>query len=203
LRVRVKALGVSVIIALVVGLSSATATSERRPRVTIIGDSVAASILYTPQAASYLRHRYDLKLDLEVCRRLVAPSCAYQGHTPTTALEAIRARQGHLGRTVAIDVGYSDAASTYRTGLDRVMRALVSEGVHTVVWTTFRETSTSYHLMNGVIRNARRRWKQLRVADWNAWSQGHAWFAGDGVHLNGAGAIGLAHLLAKTIGSGR
>ena len=66
MRVHVKAMGVSVVIALVAGLSSATAASERRPRVTIIGDSVAASILYTPQAASYLRHRYDLKLDLEV-----------------------------------------------------------------------------------------------------------------------------------------
>jgi hypothetical protein len=202
-HVRARTLTLVVAMALVAGLSSANAAPERRPRVTIIGDSVAASILYTAQAQRYLQHRYDLKLDLAVCRRLVAASCAYQGHTPTTALEAIRERRGHLGRTVAIDVGYSDAASTYKAGLDRVMRALVSEGVRTVVWTTFKETSTSYRLMNGVIRHAKRRWKQLRVADWNAWSAGRPWFAGDGLHLNGAGAIGLAHLLARSIGGGR
>jgi len=172
--------------------------------VTIIGDSVSASILYTPQARRYLNRRYDVKLDLEVCRRLVAASCVYQGNQPSTALQAVKARNGHLGHTVAIDVGYSDAASTYRAGLDRVMRALVSEGVQTVVWTTLRENSnTTYRLINGVIRHANRRWKQVRVADWNAWSQGHGWFAGDGIHLNGSGAEGLARLFARTIGSGR
>ena len=171
---------------------------------TIFGDSVAASILYVPAAQSYLHHRYDVKLDLAVCRRLVAPSCVYQGRQPSTALEAIRARRGHLGRTVVMDVGYSDDASTFRPDLDRIMRTLRSEGVRTVVWTTFRENgNSSYHLMNGVMRNAHRRWPGLRVADWNAWSQGHAWFASDGLHLNPAGAIGLAHLIAKTVGTGR
>ena len=171
---------------------------------TIFGDSVAASILYVPAAQHFLRRRYDVKLDLAVCRRLVAASCVYQGHQPSTALEAIRARRGHLGRTVVMDVGYSDEASTFRTGLDRVMRTLLSEGVRTVVWTTFRENGNeSYRLMNGVIRNARRRWPQLKVADWNAWSQGHAWFASDGLHLNAAGAVGLAHLITRTVGTGR
>jgi hypothetical protein len=190
------------IVAVAVGAASAAPT--KRPRVTVIGDSVAASLLYVPAAPSVLRRVYDLKLDLEVCRRLVQASCVYQGKQPTTALEAVKRRRGTLGRTVVIDVGYSDAASTYRAGLDRVMRALVAAGARRVVWTTLREKGNSgYRLINMVVRRSERRWKQLRVADWNAWSQGRPWFSGDGYHLNGDGAIGLARMIKKTVGSGR
>jgi hypothetical protein len=202
--VQPRGLGAALAVAVLAAASAATAAPAKHPRVTIIGDSVSASILYVPEAQRILRHRYDLKLDLAVCRRLVAASCVYQGTQPSTALEVVKARRGHLGRTVVIDVGYSDAASTYKAGLDRVMRALVASGARTVVWTTLRENgNTTYHLINWVIRRSRRRWKQLRVADWNGWSQGHAWFSGDGLHLNGDGAVGLARLIGKTIGTGR
>jgi hypothetical protein len=60
---------------------------------------------------------------------------------------------------------------------------------------TLRERYENYHLMNEVIRNARRRWPQLVVADWNAYSAGRPWFAPDGIHLNASGAFGLAQLL--------
>jgi hypothetical protein len=185
-------------------VATAAGSPARRPRVTIIGDSVSASLLYVPTAQRILRRRYDLKLDLEVCRRLVVASCVYQGRQPPTALQAIKRRRGTLGRTVVIDVGYSDAASAYRAGLDRVMRALVSAGARRVVWITLRERGDSnYRLINRVIRRSRRRWKQLRVADWNGWSRDRPWFAGDGLHLNGDGAVGLARLIRKTVGSGR
>jgi hypothetical protein len=184
--------------------SGADATPTKRPRVTIIGDSVSASLLYVTAAQHLLRRRYDLKLDLEVCRRLVVASCVYQGTQPTTALEAVKRRRGTLGRTVIIDVGYSDTGSTYPAGLDRVMRALRAAGARRVIWTTLRENgSANYHVINTAIRHARRRWPQLRVADWNSWSRGRPWFADDGLHLNGDGAIGLARLFRKTAGDGR
>jgi hypothetical protein len=171
--------------------------------VTVIGDSVSASLLYVPAAQQVLRNRYDLKLDLEVCRRLVAAGCVYQGRRPTTALQAVKARRGTLGNTVVIDVGYSDAASTYRSGLDHVMRALVAAGARQVVWMTLRDNgSSNYRRINAVIRRSHNRWKQLRVADWNSWSRGRPWFAADGLHLNGRGAVGLARLIRKSVGSG-
>jgi hypothetical protein len=186
-------------VAVAVGLWSAPGTAARKPRVTFIGDSVSASINYVPQARRYLQHRFDIRFDLAVCRRLVAASCFYQGVQPPTALQEVYARRGSLGRIAVIDVGYNESASTYRAALDRVMRALVGSGVREVVWVTLRATTGNYALINQVIRRAAHRWRQLHVADWNAWSHGEPWFGSDGLHLNAAGALGLARLVGKTI----
>jgi hypothetical protein len=116
----------------------------------------------------------------------------------------VRARRGHLGETVVIDVGYNDDSYGYRQGVDKMMRALLSEGVRTVIWTTLYENgSSTYHTIyihnNRVIRQAAKRWKQLRIADWNALCQGHSWFGSDGLHLNGAGAKALVGLFKQAI----
>ena len=75
------------------------------------------------------------------------------------------------------------------------MQALVDAGVSRVVWVTLHVDRDNYSLINGVIENAPTRWPQLRVADWNAFSAGKAWFGYDAVHLNDSGAVGLARLL--------
>ena len=62
-------------------------------RVTFVGDSVPASISYTPQAQAILSRGVDLRLDLRVCRRLVTESCSFQGATPPTALQSVQARR--------------------------------------------------------------------------------------------------------------
>jgi hypothetical protein len=194
----------TVAVALAALSPAAGGAARHKPRVTFIGDSVAGSILENPAAAHYLERFFDARFDLQVCRRLVAPSCAYQGNQPSTALDAIRARAGHLGQTVVIDVGYNDDSYGFRQGVDKVMHTLLSEGVHRVIWTTLYENgSSSYHSTyihnNRVIRQAAKRWKQLRIADWNALCQGHSWFGSDGLHLNGPGAMALAHLLRQAI----
>jgi hypothetical protein len=204
-------LGVLIVIgavALTALSAAAGGTARHKPRVTFIGDSVAGSILENPAAARYLERYVDARFDLQVCRRLVAPSCVYQGHQPSTALQVVRARRGHLGETVVIDVGYNDDSYGFRQSLDKVMRALLSEGVHTVIWTTLYENgSSSYHTVyihnNRVIREAAKRWKQLRIADWNALCRGHSWFGSDGLHLNGAGAMALARLFKQAIADAR
>ena len=183
--------------------SGGSAASESPPRVTMIGDSVPAALDYVTSARRYLTRGYDMRLDLRVCRRLVAASCTYQGSTPATAYQTISSLGRSIGQTAVIDVGYNDAASTYRSGLDTIMRALVKQHVQTVVWVTMREERSEYALINGAIRHATGRWPQLVVADWNAASRGHdSWFASDGLHLNSAGAWGLAHLIRHTLQSG-
>ena len=92
-------------------------------------------------------------------------------------------------------VGYNDSASRYRSGLDRVMRALRKAGVDDVVWVTLGETRANYELINGVIRKASSRWRELTIADWAALSRGKSWFAGDGLHLEPDGAMALARLV--------
>jgi hypothetical protein len=192
-------------IALVAAAAASAASSapavKRPARVTMIGDSVSAALDYVDTARRYLGRGLDFNFVLDVCRRLVAPSCTYQGVTPATGLQVVLGAGRSLGRLVVIDVGYNDYASTYRSDLDRVMRALVAAKVRTVVWVTLRETRGNYVVINSVIRAARKRWPQLVVADWNAYSRGHdSWFGdSEGLHLSGDGAMGLARLLRPIV----
>jgi hypothetical protein len=201
---RLGVLIVLVVVALMALSAAAGGTARHKPRVTFIGDSVAGSILENPAAARYLERYFDARFDLQVCRRLVVASCVYQGHQPSTALETVRARRGHLGQTVVIDVGYNDDSYGYKQGVNKMMRSLLSEGVKTVIWTTLYENgSSSYHTVyihnNRVIRQTAKRWKQMRIADWNAACQGHSYFGSDGLHLNGPGAMALARLFRQAI----
>jgi hypothetical protein len=184
---------------LAAGASAPSAPSVREP-LTIIGDSVAASLQY-PNAERYLGRTFVLDLDVKVCRRLVAPSCPYHGIVAPSALDAILARRGAIAPTVVVDVGYNDAASTYPDDLDRVMHALVAAGASKVVWVTLRRYgSVRRARINGAIRAAQARWPRLRIANWGRWSRGHpSWFVSDGIHLDRFGALGLARLIRHAV----
>jgi hypothetical protein len=178
------------------GLLVATGAEAKRPmHVTFVGDSVSASITYIPAARAQLRKGLDVRLDVRVCRRLVQTSCAYQGSTPTTALQAVQGYGPSLGRVLIVMVGYNESADGYRRGIDQVMRAALAGGVEGVVWVTLRDTLSIYHQTNVAIKSGARRWPQLVVADWNAYSSGRPWFRSDGLHLTSTGASGLAGFL--------
>lgn len=169
----------------------------------MIGDSIMASFDYVPAARRTLGKGLDLRADNAVCRRLVTASCPFQGSTPATALDVIRARGRSLGAVVVINVGYNDWSAVY--DVDRVMKALTRAGVRQVVWVTLREAggnASLYASSNGRIRTADRRWKSLVVADWNAYSRGRPWFRPDGLHLTPSGAMALARLLRPLVAAG-
>lgn len=178
---------------------SSTAADAGRPRVTFIGDSVAASLTYVDSARRLLGKGLDLRLDLKVCRRLVAPSCTYQGVMPATALQVVRASGAGLGDVVVLMIGYNDSASSYRSGLDQVARALRKAGVDRIVWVTLGETRENYTLINGVIRRAPSRFPEIAIADWASASRGKPWFGGDGLHLDAEGATALARLIRAKV----
>ena len=186
-------------VVLAAGSSAAGSPAGRAP-LTVIGDSVAASLQY-PSAERYLQRTFRLDLDVKVCRRLVAPSCPYDGVQAPSALEAIQTRHTPVSPTVVVDVGYNDAASTYANDLDRVMHALMTAGAARVVWVTLRRYgSVRRARINRMIRVARARWPELRVADWSRWSRGHpSWFVYDGIHLDRLGAMGLARLIRRAV----
>jgi hypothetical protein len=191
------------VLALVVLLGiagSASAASTAKPRVTVIGDSVAQSFEYVASARRLLGRGLDVRSDTAVCRRLVAASCVFQGAQPKTALEVVAAQSGSLGSVVIVNVGYNDWAAVY--DVDRVMRALAGAGVRSVIWVTLRTTTANYAQNNARIRSAARRWKKLALADWNAYSRGEPWFRSDGLHLTPTGAQGLARLLRPLVLAG-
>ena len=194
-------LGAAVFAVLVAAaLAGATATDARSPiPVTFVGDSIPASISYIPAAQARLRPGLKVRLDLRVCRRLVQPSCTFQGETPPSALEAVQGYGRSLGRVLIVNVGYNESSDGYRQGIDRIMRAALAQGAAGVVWVTLRETRDIYHRTNVVIKAAAKRWPQLLVADWNSFSGGKPWFGDDGLHLTATGATALATFLRPSI----
>ena len=198
-----KTIAVAGAIALVCA-AAAFAEDASRTRVTVIGDSIAASFDYVPAARRYLGKGLDLRSDAVVCRRLVATSCPFQGSTPSTALQVVGSKRRELGPVVVVNVGYNDWPAVY--DVDRMMRALKTAGVRSVVWVTLREATSYadvYAQSNARIRKAASRWKgRLVVADWNAYSRGKPWFRQDGLHLTTSGALGLARLLRPLVLAG-
>ena len=191
---RLATLIVAVLAAAAVAAPPATPASSRVP-VTFVGDSVPASIAYVPAAEAQLQRGLLVRLDLRVCRRLVQPSCRFQGATPTTALQAVQGYGRALGKVLVVNVGYNEGAQGYRRGIDRVMRSALQQGARGVVWVTLRETRDVYHGTNLAIRRAARQWPQLVVADWNAYASGKPWFGDDGMHLTSTGARALVSFL--------
>jgi len=197
---RTAALVSAVILACLVACGGASATSSAKPRVTLIGDSITESFEYVPSARRYLGRGLDLRSNNAVCRRLVASSCTFHGEQSATALDVIRGLGSALGPVVVINVGYNDWAAVY--DVDKVMRALGAARVRTVVWVTLRETTSNYAQNNVRITKATRRWRNLVVADWNAYSRGKPWFRADGLHLTTAGATSLSRLLRPLVLAG-
>jgi hypothetical protein len=193
-RVCVVLLGVWVLSNSIASAGAAT----KKTVVTVISDSVAASISYVPAAQADLEHGLAVRLDLKVCRRLIEPSCPYEGSAPPTALSAVKSYGSRLGQVLVVDVGYNDSSSGYARGIDTIMRAALKQGVRSVVWVTLREDggyASDYRSINAEIKTATRRWPQLIVADWNAYSAGKSWFGTDGLHLTASGATALASFL--------
>ena len=186
------------VVALVL-VASASPAQRARPRVSVIGDSIITALAYTSQARSLLGRDIDLHFLAVVCRRLVQPSCWYNGTRPTTALDVIQTNGQSLGPTVIVESGYNEYVQQYPDDIDTVMKALTAAGVQTVLWMTLREQRPDYSSMNAQIRAAAARWPQMVVVDWNAASRDHVWFGDDGLHLNYQGALAMARQLRKFV----
>jgi hypothetical protein len=175
------------------GAGTAPATG---PRVTMFGDSIADSLNYVPEARAILGEGIDLRLELAPCRKLVPAGCVYQGARPSSVLDIVKdSTLAQLGNIVVIAVGYNDPENNYETDMAQVVNALVDRGVGHVIWLTLREQTDDYRQINHIIEAQAPRWPELRVADWEAWSRGKDWFNPDGLHLNAAGAMGMATLI--------
>src|SRR5437764_7236481 len=197
LRVLAAAVAASAAVGATSALSARNAVTTR---VTVFGDSAAEVLDYVADAKAYLGSGLDMNWQLKVCRRLVQLSCPYQGVRPPTVLDVVQAAPvGGLGSIAVVDVGYNDYVDQYQSDMETVLKALVAKGVDHVIWTTLHEVRSDYRSINATIRAEAARWPQVTIADWNAAAQGQDWFNSDGIHLNSAGAWGLAKLLRPLI----
>ena len=173
-----RALLAATALAACVGWGTSGAAVTAAPRVTLVADSVGGVLFWQRHARDELARGIDLRIDIRTCRRLVAEGCVYDGERPPSALDAIRALGPALGQVVVIDVGYNDPPNGFAAGIDRVMRALADAGVEQVVWVTLRERRASWAEINDQIREARKRWPQLAVGEWELETRDHdGWFA--------------------------
>ena len=185
--------------ALLVATGTSGAATTAAPRVTMVADSVGGVLFWDRDAREDLSRGMDFRIDIRTCRRLVTEGCVYDGGRPPSALDAIREIGPALGSVVVIDVGYNDAPEGYGAALDRVMHALLDEGVQRVVWVTLRERRPSWAEINDEIRDGAKRWPQITVGEWDRESTGHDdWFA-DGIHMTADGGAGFARFIRPLV----
>ena len=79
MRMRFGVAGTLLLVALLAALAlGPAAESAGAVKLTFIGDSKAAGIEFSRKAKRLLARGNDVRRDLKVCRRLVAPSCDYR-----------------------------------------------------------------------------------------------------------------------------
>ena len=189
---------------LVVGACCALAAgawAARRPQqhVTIFSDSVGASLNWDSTAKRIVERGNQVLFELHPCGRLVQVGCI--APPPPSVLETVRILGRRIGPTVVVFVGYNDSPITYRNGMPVVLRAMRKRGVRHVLWLTLRAVNKQYIDINHAIYAARQKWAPfLSVLDWNHYSALHtSWYASDGIHMSGAGAVAFASYLHRSL----
>jgi hypothetical protein len=196
-----------------IGFAACGPPAPSGPRVTLIGDSTMAGMVWYESAThpqEVIRAKYDMTISAESCRRLVAPSCRGRfGYVPTNTMTVLRQMRGGLGKAVVIMAGYDDVDIS--SGIDAVMQETQAQGIKHVIWLNY-PTNVPYVLPGGfparslytrhnvALYFATYRYKTLHVADWDAYSRGRVgWLAGDGIHLTPGGAVELAKFIKSQL----
>ncbi|MGZ4700265.1 MAG: hypothetical protein ACXV98_03555 [Ilumatobacteraceae bacterium] len=196
-------------------VSAAANPPPDAPAVSLIGDSTMAGMLWDVTTADDPRDivgsAYRLTFNAESCRRIVVASCRGRfGSVPQSVVPLMKTTlKGQLGEALVVMAGYDDASIT--NAADQVVAEAEAQGVIRVLWLNYR-TNTEYILPGGLaardlydshnseLAAAAQRHSDLQILDWNGYTVNqHDWFAADGIHLNLAGADGLATFIKNAL----
>ena len=173
---------------------AAGAAPTAEPRVLVIGDSVATGMYWHDDAIAAMQKNLAVYWQVAVCRTLTGTSCPFDGGRPPTLLDTVETL-GHVPPIVVLVMGYNDPAPTFPAAVDDSLAALTKAGAKHVLWLTLHAVRDPYPELNTDLEQARMRWPQLELVDWNEAGAGHpAWFQSDGVHLLDSGGLAMAHL---------
>jgi len=111
---------------------------------------------------------------------------------------------------VVVELGYNPSTNM-AADIDTMMTTLDRRGARQVVWINMAEVrqnadgTSAYGAANAALRQARNRWPQLTIADWNtarvaADAQRAQWMSSDGVHLTTSGQAQFALWVRQLIG---
>jgi len=183
-------------------LAATAVAGQQRPnqRVTIFSDSSGAALNWDSTAKRIVARGNRVRLELHPCGRLTQPGCLAK-NPPPSVLATVRKLGRALGPNVVVFVGYNDDPATYRHGLPVVVKALWKRGVHHMIWLTLHAISKQYIDINHAIYAEQQTWgPTMTVLDWNHYSASHpSWYASDGIHLSGTGAIAFATYLHRSL----
>lgn len=105
---------------------------------------------------------------------------------------------------VIVELGYNQW-SNMAANIDAMMTTLTQRGTKRVVWVNMAEIQWRYAEANAALHQARGRWANLEIADWNAASAAAGierprWIASDGVHLSSTGQAQFALWMRQMAG---
>ena len=104
--------------------------------------------------------------------------------------------QHRLGRVVVVHLGNNGPVKP--NDVDSMMHEL--SGVTFVKFLTVRVDRGWQDSVNATFRDAVKRYKNLAIVDWYAYSNGHRdWFQSDGTHLRHSGAEAYARLIGGSL----
>jgi len=186
--------------AALVAIASSAGADVAQPRVTLIGDSVMTGMQWHNDAIAIMQAGLDVDWQVAVCRRLVAPSCPFNGQQAPSLLDVVQKLDTNIAPIVVVGVGYNDSEALFAQSVQTSINALLQAGVQRILWLNLREVRHPYVHMNAILQAAALRYPQLAIVDWNRYARSHAdWFQTDGEHLVDAGGVAMATLAHSAV----
>jgi lysophospholipase L1-like esterase len=159
-------------------------------RVVVVGDSVILGA-QGPMTAAFAARGWEVTFDAAVSRSTSAGLDAVESHRPL------------LTDSLVVSLGANDAGNTaaFRERVRAILDATAS--MPRVYWVTIREVRDYYGPANQAVRDVAAGRPNVTVLDWHAATAGATDLtAGDGLHLNGAGAARMTQLVTDAVVTG-
>ena len=169
-------------------LSTVAGAQERR--VVVVGDSVILGA-QAPMTAAFAQQGWAVTFDAAVSR------------STGGGLQAIESHRAELTDSLVVGLGANDAGSpsAFRQRVQAILDA--TAGVPRVYWVTIREVRDYYAPANQILRDLAAGRPNVTLVDWHGATAGATDLtAGDGLHLNGAGAARMTQMVTDAVISG-